>query len=384
MKVLVTSPAGAGHVNQMVPLAKALVSRGLDVLWAVPDRGAASIRAAGIPVSPLPFPAPATPAELRQRYPELAELPPAEVPDLMFAKMFGAMHAPPMLEGLAPVAQEWRPDLVLCDAAELAGHIVAAELAVPSVTKGFGALIPVHRVERAADEVRALWESRGLQPRLYAGAYEHLYLDVYPPELQMGDVSHVPRRQLMRPVSDNGPAGEGPLPLPTGRPEAPLVYVTMGTVFNNPGLFGGIVGALATLDVRALVTVGPQGDPGVVGEQPDHVRVERYVPQTQVLPNCDVVISHAGSGTALAALELGLPQLCLPQGADQFLNAAAITRAGAGLELRPDAATPDAIRTAVERLLTDASFRTAAGRIAASIASMPSPEDVAVVLESLV
>jgi UDP:flavonoid glycosyltransferase YjiC (YdhE family) len=290
-----------------------------------------------------------------------------------------------MLSGLIPLTTEWQPQLVVCDAAELAGHIVAAKLGIPSVTKGFGALIPAHRVARAEEEVRHLWVGRGLEPREYAGLYEHLYIDVYPPELQPGDMSHVPRRQLMRPVSDTGPVDPSQdLPLPTGRPGAPLVYVTMGTVFNDPDLFGTIVSGLADLDARVLVTVGPQGDPGVLGPQPDHVRVERYVPQSSLLPHCDVVVSHAGSGTALATVELGIPQLCLPQGADQFLNAAAIARCGAGLSLSPDAASPDAISEAVHQLLSDASCREVAERIGRSIAAMPSPEEVVGVLEALV
>jgi UDP:flavonoid glycosyltransferase YjiC (YdhE family) len=381
MKVLLTSPAGAGHVNQMVPLGQALVARGHDVLWAVPERAASAVQAAGITVSGLPFPPPTNPAELMQRHPEFRGLSPAEVPDVMFAKMFGATHAPPMLAGLAPVALDWGPDLVVSDAAELAGHIVAAELGVPGVTKGFGALIPPQRVERAADEVADLWRSRGLEPRPYAGCYDHLYLDIYPPGLQPQTATQVPHRQLMRPVSYNGPATTAPLPLPPG--DAPLVYLTMGTVFNNPGVFGGVVAGLAALGVRVLVTVGPEGDPALLGEQPDHVRVETYVPQSQTLPHCDVVVSHAGSGTALATLELGIPQLCLPQGADQFLNATAVATAGAGLSLVPGDATPEAIRGSVQRLLEDGSFRQAAGRIGTSIAAMPSPDDVVTVLEKL-
>ncbi len=113
------------------------------------------------------------------------------------------------------------------------------------------------------------------------------------------------------------------------------------------------------------------------------MRVERYVPQTRVLAHCNVVVSHAGSGTVLATLALGLPQLCVPQGADQFLNAAAVASAGAGLALMPGEATTDAVRNAVLRLLDDASFRTESGRVSASIDAMPSPEDVAAALEAL-
>ena len=96
-------------------------------------------------------------------------------------------------------------------------------------------------------------------------------------------------------------------------------------------------------------TVGPAADSGVLGTQPAHVRVEQYVPQTALLPHCDVVVSHAGSGTVLGTVALGVPQLCLPQGADQFLNASAVAGAGAGISLAPDAATPEAIADAVAR-----------------------------------
>jgi UDP:flavonoid glycosyltransferase YjiC (YdhE family) len=384
MRVLVTTPAGLGHVNPMVPLARAMAARGHDVLWAVPSDGVGRVEQLGIRAVPTAPGGLTRPAEIRRLYPELDALPPEEVPEVMFGKLFGAVLAPAMVAGLVPVALEWRPDLVVADAAEFAGHIVAAELGVPSVTKGFGVLLPERRVAAAGEEVAPLWRSRGLEPRPYGGSYEHLYLDIYPPELSSGTATHVPRRQLLRPVSDDGQIDMSmPLPLPDARSDAPLVYVTLGTVFNSPEPLLVVLAALGELEVRVLVTVGPRGDPAALGTQPAHVRVERYVPQTLVLPRCAVVVSHGGSGTVLATITLGLPQLCLPQGADQFLNGTAVSSAGAGVSLMPSEATPGAVRDAVSRLLGVASFRDAANRVSASIASMPSPETVAEVLETL-
>jgi UDP:flavonoid glycosyltransferase YjiC (YdhE family) len=383
-RVLVTSPAALDHIHPMVPLAKAMVARGHDVLWVVPDDGVAPVEGAGIRAVRTGPPERIQPAEVRRRYPQLHDLPPVEVWDFTFGKLFGAMQAPSMLADLAPMALEWRPDLVVADAAEFAGHIVAAELGVPSVTKGFGPLLPARRVALAGDEVAPLWRSRGLEPRPYGGAYDHLYLDAYPPGLHPSAPAHVPRRQLLRPVAGDGDGdGSSALPLPAGRPDAPLVYLTMGTVFNDPAPLGVILAALGELDVRVVVTVGPHADPDALGEQPSHVRVERYVAQTRVLEHSDVVVSHAGSGTVLASLTLGLPQLCLPQGADQFLNAAAIPAAGAGITLMPDQVHADAVRDAVGRLLADDSFRDVARRVSTSIAAMPSPDDVGAVLETL-
>ncbi len=95
-----------------------------------------------------------------------------------------------------------------------------------------------------------------------------------------------------------------------------------------------------------------------------------------MLRHCDVVVSHAGSGTFLGALAEGLPQLCLPQAADQFRNAEGARRAGVAVVLDPDVSSPESIANAVHGLLTDESVRRRAGLVAAEIAAMPAPAEV--------
>jgi UDP:flavonoid glycosyltransferase YjiC (YdhE family) len=384
MRVLLATPAGLGHIHPMVPLARAIVARGHDVLWAAPADGVDRVERTGIRAVATGAAGLTHPADVRRRYPELDALPPAEMPDVMFAKMFGAIAAPSMLADLVPMALEWRPELVVADAAEFAGHIVAAELGVPSVTKGFGPLLPSGGWRPPARR----WRTYGVRGDWNPG---RTGVPTTPCTSTSTRPSSSPGRRPTSPAvsccvpsaTTGGSWTSTPLPLPDARSDAPLVYVTMGTVFNDPAPLRVVLGALDELDVRALVTVGPRADPAIVGSQPAHVRVERYVPQTLVLPHCDVVVSHAGSGTVLATLTLGLPQLCLPQGADQFLNAAAVSSSGAGISLMPDEVAADAIRDAIARLLGNASFRDASGRTSASIASMPSPDDVAAALETL-
>ena len=97
---------------------------------------------------------------------------------------------------------------------------------------------------------------------------------------------------------------------------------------------------IAAFDVDVLVTVGPEGEPAALGEVPDNVYVERFVAQSAVLPLVDLIVHHGGTGTVLSALEVGLPQLLLPQGADQFVNAEILTSAGAARALPNDAQLP--------------------------------------------
>src|SRR6185436_11577915 len=122
-------------------------------------------------------------------------------PDVMFARIFGDAAAPAMLADLLPLVREWPPDLVLHDAAEFAGPIVAVLVGAPSVTKSFGALLPRQRVAMAGEHVENLWRSVGLEPRPFGGCYDYLYVDIYPTALQPVWPDYLPRRQQLRPVS---------------------------------------------------------------------------------------------------------------------------------------------------------------------------------------
>jgi UDP:flavonoid glycosyltransferase YjiC (YdhE family) len=383
MKVLFTSVSAIGHIHPMIPLAQALRDAGHDLLWATgPDAGP-RLTEAGLNSVAVSEPWEALRAELFDRFPA----PPKsarELPDHVFPHLFGEISAPRMLAGALPVARDWAPDLIVHDAAEFAASIIAETLGVPSVTHGFGALTPIWRVSAAAEALAPLWRSAGLDPRPYGGAYDHLYLDIYPSRLPSGDMSHVPHRQALRPISYDDGGGDSPADsfLESSDPR-PLVYLTFGTIERDPGPLRMATEAIAGLDVRLLVTVGPHGDPEAIGPQPAHVRVERYVPQSRILRRCAVVASHAGSGTFLATLTRGLPQLCLPRAADQFINTDACVRVGAGIGLEPADATGPAIASAVSRLLAEERFRSAAGTLATEIAAMPSPAEVVPVLEGL-
>ncbi len=282
-----------------------------------------------------------------------------------------------MLADLMPVARSWAPDLVVSEQAEFAGPLIAAALGIPNVCHSFGSALPPSRVLAAGEFAAPLWIELGLTPRPYGACFDHLYVNIYPPSLQPGSTAHLPATQ------DLGPAGVvvgggDELPAWIGQdPTTPLVYVTLGTVMSNDAVLSTIVEAVRDLPVQVVVTVGPHGEPTALGDQPEHVHVARYIPQDQLLPYCSVVVSHCGSGTFLASLAHGLPQLCVPQAADQFINTASCVRAGAGVALSPGDVTVGAVRTAMVRLLDEPSHRDAAARIAAEIASMPSADDVA-------
>lgn len=82
------------------------------------------------------------------------------------------------------------------------------------------------------------------------------------------------------------------------------------------------------------------------------------------------MISHGGSGTMLAALSQGIPQVCIPQAADQFANAGACAAAGAGIALSTDVSV-QTVSDALARVLGDDQYRDAARTVAREIEAMP-------------
>lgn len=143
--------------------------------------------------------------------------------------------------------------------------------------------------------------------------------------------------------------------------DRPLVVVSFSTSYQSqiPAL-QRILGALASLPVRVVATVGPAIDPATMPVAAN-VEVVRYVPHDRLLPHASIVITHAGLGTVMTTLAHGVPMVCVPLGRDQFFNAARVATLGVGRVLDANA-DARAIAGAVQNALDDDEMRRAARR----------------------
>jgi UDP:flavonoid glycosyltransferase YjiC (YdhE family) len=382
MRILFSSVGAAGHIYPMVPLARALEALGNEIRWATSPDMCGLLDEAGIPAVGVGV----TTADRRKERDRIAATVAGESPqaitNALAPRIFAEVVAPATLRDLLPLTREWRPALVINDQAELAAPVAASAVDAVHVTHSFGRLPAEPLVRTFGERCAHLWQQVGLEPRPYAGLYDHLFLDIYPPSLQRPDVNHVARRQPLRSVG-YPPATDAGLPASLAlHADRPLLYVTLGTEISDDRVLRLLLDAVADRPVRALLTVGNQRDPASFGHQPDHVTIERFVPQAAVLPHAAAVISHGGSGTFLASLAAGLPQLCIPHLADQPMNAAAITESGAGLSLELATLDRQAIDVAITRLLSDTAIAERAKAVASEIANLPSPTVVATLLEA--
>jgi UDP:flavonoid glycosyltransferase YjiC (YdhE family) len=363
-----------GHFRPLVPLAHALDARGHDVVFAAASEWEPRARDEGFELLGAGLSRDEGRELLAPQWDAVLALPPERRRPLAFATIFGRTHAPVKLPQLLELARTWGADAIVYDSCDLAAPIAAASLGLPAVNHSFGTMVPLAALEAAREHVDPLWRGEGLDPDPHAGAFRGLYVDLAPPSFSWEQPHGKVVR--MRPVPDTAE----PAPPWLNELEPPLVYVTMGTVLNQPEHFRPLLDGLDGHG-SALVTVGRDVDPAELGPLPARVRVERYVPQAHILPRAAAVVSHGGSGTTLGALAQGVPLVLVPQAADQFDNAARAEAAGAAVVLRPGEVSAESVREALGRVLGEPTFAESARGIAAEIREMATVEEAAATVE---
>lgn len=370
-----------GHIHPLMPIALALKDAGHDVVWATGSEACQRVESYGFKA----ISAGMSPDERRQAFPgpqtDVSAVHPRQRRALIFGKRFGGM-ARSMREDLAPIVDSLHPDLIVHDLAEFAAAPIAVARDIAHVTVAFSGALSGSLLQGVVDVVADVWSAEGLAVPSDVGLYDHLYLHRFP--LAFSPIPANSKVRSVRPVGfDGGVATDPPAWIAALGVNRPAVYATLGTVFSNVAQWRELVAALGSLNIDAVATIGSQIDPAEIGEIPANVRVERYIPQSFILERATVLISHAGAGSMLAGASLGLAQLCVPMGADQWDNADAVQAAGAGITLEEDQRDAVAIGVALERLLASDTFTLAAKRVADEIAALPHPDAYVRTFESL-
>ena len=125
-----------------------------------------------------------------------------------------------------------------------------------------------------------------------------------------------------------------------------------------------LVDVLGTTRHRFIVSKGPQADRITLA---DNMVGAQMLPQTKVIPQVDLVISHGGNNTVTETLHFGKPLIVLPLFWDQYENAQRIDELGFGVRLDTYGFADDELTGAVDRLLADTALRARLAEIGAAI-----------------
>jgi hypothetical protein len=253
--------------------------------------------------------------ELWDAFPRLSR---AEQAVFANREWFGRICTTAMQPSIDAACDAFAPDLIVREPCEFASAIAARERGIDFVTV-------------ACSPAAVEWSSLDLvAPVLGVGTVEALraapYLTRFPASIDPSPFADTRRyRETAAPPSDRS-----------------LVYATFGSVAAQIGVdpYRALLDAVDGLGVPVLLTTGVEVD---LGPLPEHVRVERWVPQAEALAQASLVVCHGGSGTVLGALAANLPLVIMPLFSDQFANARTLAAAGAARVVEP-AGLREAIR----------------------------------------
>ncbi|MGW7535525.1 glycosyltransferase [Amycolatopsis sp. NPDC054798] len=363
MRVLLTTQPGHGHFDPMVPYAAALRRAGHEVRVASSAAFAGAVEAAGFGFTAVGenF----TWEKADATFPEFVEYA-RRGQGLEYAnEVSWTRWNPAAARDLLASFAVWRPDVLIREFSEngatLAGQVAgipvicASWSALPADAQRWGTVIDWPRM---LDHYRTAARTFGLELHDAETVWQQqLTLTGLPPSWFAGAGTGTAVRHFRHPLAEQ----PGPPWLDSLGRTRPLVYATLGTVFNRSRKpRQAVLDGLAGLDADVLLTVGNTVDPATIGPVPPGTRVERFVPQSCVLAKASLVVSHAGLGTMLGAIYRGVPMVSLILGAEHPLNAASAAAAGLTIPLAGDEINADRIAAAALQALHDPEHRAAA------------------------
>jgi MGT family glycosyltransferase len=226
---------------------------------------------------------------------------------------------------------------------------------------------------------RPLWESFNswvqeqgapVLPELeFMPASEHLNLYLYPAALDYPRTLELGRQwhRLDSSVRTTDASYEQP-PAVRNRPDGTgLVYLSLGSLGSaDTDLMRRLIEVLSGTRHRYLVSLGPQAAELKLA---DNMAGAEFLPQTSILPQVDLVLTHGGNNTVTEALHFGKPLIVLPIFWDQHDNAQRVTEAGVGIRLDTYGFEDGELTDAVDRLLGDRLLRRRLGEVGRGIRS---------------
>lgn len=409
-RLLFVVPPLAGHINPTIALGEELAARGHTVAWAGYQQVTGELLPSSATFLPVAKEVPRALQELAKSRPKRGTF-----GGVAFKTSWEQGFLPiarDMLPGLHAVVEDFNPDVLVADQQTVAAPAVAELRDLPwatSATTSAEIVDPYAAMPKVGEWVRAqltAWlteagvdpeTARTVDPRFSP----HLVLAFTTRALLGYDQEIPPQTVLVGPSVAAGTRGRADRSEVDGdarRPgtttaaaramadwldqSGPHVLISLGTLNWRSGerFFRVAAQAMGGMDLRAII-VAP---PAMIPDPPPNVLVRERVPQVDLLPHMDAVVSHGGHNTVCETLAHGVPLVLAPIRDDQPYVASQVTRAGAAVRVLFSRVTPAKLQEAVSTVLHEPQYRQAAGRVRASFEAAGGPAEAADHLEKLI
>jgi MGT family glycosyltransferase len=395
-RFLFVIPPLTGHVNPTIAVGEELIARGHRVAWTGHSEIVRPLLPSWAELIPLDHELPPeTVASTREKAMAMRGVAALEFLWSDFLRPLAAA----MIPGVDSAVSGFEPDALVVDQQAFAGAIVARRHGLPWATSAttsaelvdpFRALPKVG--EWVAQQLIELQTEAGLSEQAARNAgdlrfSEHITIAFTTAELTGPIVLPEGSGRVVM----VGPSLSARAKNPHDQPDRELaeflasgrsVLVTLGTVNAEAGgrFFSAAIEAAEGSSWRAVV-VAPQE---IVQPVPGTAFVAPFIPQLYVLEHVDAVVCHAGHNTVCESLAQGLPLVVAPIRDDQPVIAEQVESCGAGVRVRFGRVRSPELRSAIDSVLDEPSYRLAAATVRSSFASAGGARAAAGSLEELV
>jgi MGT family glycosyltransferase len=367
-----------GHVNPTLPLVTELVRRGERVIYYASDAFRAKVEGTG--------------AEFRS-YGKDYDFDPSHNPGGPIALMdLSIRMTERLLPRLLEACRQEPPDYLILDSMCLWGNLLQQLLKCPAVTSCSTFVMTrelMAHLRRSGGPAPSRWQVLRSLPKLASYIWRARQLDrrygIHTPNLyeffvnrQALNLVYTSRDfQPMAELLDESYKFVGPSIAPrqesTDFPfdalgKKPLIYISMGTIFNDlADFYRECFTAFGDQPYQVVLSIGKTVDEKALGTPPANFIVRRYVPQLDILERAALFVTHGGMNSASEALLYHVPMVVIPQMGDQFFVAQRVQEVGAGRYLAASEVTAPRLRALAEQVLADPNAKAQCKRIGTSL-----------------
>ena len=160
-------------------------------------------------------------------------------------------------------------------------------------------------------------------------------------------------------------------------PERPTLYFTMGST-GNPSFFEQAIEIFGNSKYQCVMTTAGMVE---LSDIPDNFYVVDYAPGSKIMEKCDIVVCHGGNGTIYQAMSKGVSIIGIPTMHDQEFNMDRVVDLGIGIHLSELKFQPSHLEIAVEKILSNKSYKKNALRYKKILESYNGPHKGAQLIE---
>jgi MGT family glycosyltransferase len=392
------APALTGHVNPTLPVVAELVRRGHRVSYATTGEYAERVTRTGARCIPYETTLRFGGQPMDERWSHAERF---TTDDFVQSQRGQLREAAAVLPVLISAFGRDVPETVVYDPMTWVGRILAARWRVPAVKSvttlvsgsgwSLGAAptqMELHHpalpaMFAAISALLQRYESDLGADALFSTDDEIPVIAYHPRSFQVQAELFGPHVHFIGPcLPPNTPRTPSSLLSPSRSPQRRAVLVCFGTVFNRATrLLRICLEALADAPYRVVVALGGADVSTIDFPVPANTEVHRYLPLLDVLPQVDVLVSHAGMGSTMESLSCGVPVVAIPQMPEQRANAVRLAELGLGRHVEPAALEPQALRRTVLTIAQDSTVASRVGWMQDQIRRAPGPSGGADVIE---